>query len=63
MGGWVRQTDDPVLQRLTVPGALLKAGYLTHAREGELLCRDGYAEKIAEGIAEALRMAFSEREE
>ena len=54
------QTDDPVLQRLTIPGALVKAGYLTHDREGELLGRQGYIDKAAEGITEALRQAFAE---
>lgn len=55
------QTDDPVLERLTIPGALLKAGYLTHEREGELLTQEGYAMKVAEGIVAALRGAFDEQ--
>lgn len=59
----LRQLEDPVLLRLTVPGALLKAGYLTHEREGELLTQEGYTEKIAEGIVEALQQAFLELEE
>ncbi len=54
------QTEDPVLQQLTVPGALLKAGYLTHEKEGELLTQEGYADKIAEGIVAALQQAFAE---
>lgn len=57
------QAEDPVLQQLTVPGALLKAGYLTHEQEGELLAREGYTEKIAEGIVAALQQAFAESEE
>lgn len=56
------ETSDPVLQRLTVPGVLLKAGYLTHEREREMLTQQGYVQKVAEGIAEALRQAFEEME-
>ncbi|MBD5528165.1 MAG: N-acetylmuramoyl-L-alanine amidase [Lachnospiraceae bacterium] len=56
------QTQDSILQRLTIPGALLKAGYLTHEREGELLGQQGYIDKVAEGIVEALRQAFDELE-
>lgn len=54
------QTEDMVLQRLTIPGALVKAGYLTHEREGELLTQEGYTQKVAEGIAAALQQAFEE---
>ena len=57
------QAEDPVLQQLTIPGALLKAGYLTHEDEGELLTREGYTEKIAEGIVAALQQAFAEGKE
>lgn len=57
------ETQDPVLQRLTIPGALVKAGYLTHEREGELLGQQGYAQKVAGGIVEALRQAFEEMEQ
>lgn len=56
------ETQDPVLQRLTIPGALVKAGYLTHEREGALLGQQGYVQKVAEGIVEALRQAFEELE-
>lgn len=56
------ETQDPVLQRLTIPGALVKAGYLTHEREGELLGQQGYVQKVAEGIVDALRQAFVELE-
>lgn len=56
------QIDDPVLQRLTVPGALVKAGYLTHEREGELLGRQEYIDKVAEGITKALGQAFTDLE-
>lgn len=52
------ETDDAVLQRLTIPGALVKAGYLTHEREGELLAREGYMQKIAQGIVTALQQAY-----
>lgn len=54
------QTEDMVLQRLTIPGALVKAGYLTHEREGELLTKEGYTQKVAEGIVAALQQAFEE---
>ncbi len=56
------ETQDPVLQRLTIPGALVKVGYLTHEREGALLGQQGYVQKVAEGIVEALRQAFEELE-
>ncbi|MDE5892195.1 MAG: N-acetylmuramoyl-L-alanine amidase, partial [Acetatifactor sp.] len=52
------ETEDAVLQRLTIPGALVKAGYLTHEREGELLAEEGYTKKIAEGIVAALQQAY-----
>ncbi len=57
------QAEDPVLQQLTIPGVLLKAGYLTHEKEGELLTQEGYTDKIAEGIVAALHQAFAEMEE
>ncbi len=56
------QTQDAILQRLTIPGALVKAGYLTHEREGGLLGQQGYADRVAEGIAAALRQAFEAME-
>ena len=52
------ETEDAVLQRLTIPGALVKAGYLTHEREGDLLTQEGYVRKIAEGIVAALQQAY-----
>lgn len=53
------QTEDPVLQRLTIPAALIKAGYITHDREGQLLTSEDYTDEIAEGIVAALQQAFS----
>lgn len=52
------ETEDMVMQRLTIPGALVKAGYLTHEREGELLAQEEYIRKIAEGIVTALWQAY-----
>lgn len=52
--------QDAILQRLTIPGALVKAGYLTHEREGGLLGQQGYIDRVAEGIVAALRQAFEE---
>lgn len=55
-------SEDAVLQRLTIPGALVKVGYLTHEREGKMLGQQGYVDNVAAGITEALRQAFAELE-
>lgn len=55
------ETEDAVLQRLTIPAALVKTGYLTHEKEGGLLAQEGYTRRIAEGIVAALRQAYEQQ--
>ena len=46
--------EDSILQKISIPAAQINVGYLTHPKEGELLGRAEYREKLAQGIADAI---------
>lgn len=46
--------EDSILKDITVPGAQINVGYLTHPEEGELLGLEEYQKKLAQGIADAI---------
>lgn len=46
--------EDSILQDITVTGAQINVGYLTHPMEGELLGLEEYQRKLAQGIADAI---------
>lgn len=46
--------EDSILQDITVAGAQINVGYLTHPAEGELLGLEEYQKALAQGIADAI---------
>lgn len=59
--GLIESTEsDEVLNRIEVPAATVRVGYITHEQEALLLQRKDYAEKIAEGIYQAIMRAYEE---
>jgi len=52
--------DESLLQYMQIPSAVLQIGYVTNENERSLLASDAYEDKLAEGIAEAIREAFEE---
>lgn len=59
--GLVESTDDDiVLAQTQIPAATIRVGYITNAQEAQLLCREDYAQKIAEGIYQAILRAYEE---
>lgn len=46
--------EDVLLEVLDIPGTMLYAGYLTNAKEAELLSKDEYIETVAKGVIAAL---------
>ena len=56
-------SQDVLLQKVQVPAAAIEVGYVTNAEEAGMLSLEEYKMKLAEGIAEAIRTAFAEKEE
>lgn len=52
--------DDSILQEIRVPAAGVELGYLTNEQERVLLSHGSYREKLARGIAEALREVYTD---
>lgn len=50
--------QDILINEATVPAATLKIGYVTNKQENQLLNRDEYLNKVAEGIYYAILQAF-----
>lgn len=50
---------DSILQEISIPAAQINVGYLTHAKEGELLGEAEYREKLAQGIADAITEVYA----
>ena len=51
------QTDD-ILKELQIPAARINLGYLSNEKECTLIQRDGYQEKLAKGIGEAIMEVY-----
>lgn len=60
--GLVPAEEESILQSIEVPAAQLSLGYLTNVQERSLLQRQSYQEKLAKGIAEAIREAYTNTE-
>ena len=59
--GLVESTEnDVVLNQTEIPAATIRVGYITNKQEGILLAREDYAQKIAEGIYQAIMRAYEE---
>lgn len=55
------ETED-ILNYITVPAAIIKAGCITNKQEATLLVREEYQDKIAAGIYNAILKAYEEKE-
>jgi len=51
----VRQNNFRVIVKTTMPAVLLEAGYLSNAQEAKLLFDETYQNKLAAGIADAIK--------
>lgn len=59
--GLIESTEnDEVLNQAEIPAATIRVGYITNEQEGILLGREDYAQKIAEGIYQAIIRAYEE---
>ncbi len=50
--------DEEVILQATVPAAAIRIGYITNSQEAILLSRDDYAQKVADGIYEAVMASY-----
>lgn len=51
------EEEDMIVQKAKIPAVVLQAGYLSNAKEAELLNRGEYRDKIAEGIFQTVKEA------
>ncbi len=51
--------EDSILQKMRIPAAGVELGNLNNEQESELLLQEGYREKLARGIAEAIREVYT----
>ncbi|MDE7251832.1 MAG: N-acetylmuramoyl-L-alanine amidase [Acetatifactor sp.] len=51
--------EESVLQNIRVPAAGIELGYMTNEQESALLSQSDYQERLAAGIAEALREVYT----
>jgi N-acetylmuramoyl-L-alanine amidase len=51
--------EESILQDIRVPAAEIDLGYLTNSQERSLLSQSAYREKLADGIADAIREVYS----
>lgn len=49
--------EDSILQEIEIPAAQLSVGYFSNPKERELLSRESYREKVADGILTAITKA------
>lgn len=56
------QEADMIVQRATVPAALVKVGYATNEKEAELLRMQEYRAAVAEGIFQAINEIYAKAE-
>jgi len=61
--GLLEAPQDSILQRMKVPAAEVRLGYLTNPQEGELLEEESYLEKLAEGLAKAISEVYTSEHE
>ena len=52
--------DDSILHKLRIPAAGVELGNFTNEQEGALLFQESYREKLAQGIAEAIREVYTD---
>lgn len=52
--------DDSILHKLRIPAAGVELGNFTNEQESALLSQESYREKLAQGIAEAIREVYTD---
>jgi len=61
--GLFEATDDNLLQKLQIPAAGVCLGYVSNEQESNLLAKEAYRQKIADGIAEAIKEVYTNQYE
>lgn len=61
--GLVEAADDNLLQKLQIPAAGVELGYISNEQESNLLAAESYRQKIAEGVAAAIKEVYTNRYE
>lgn len=56
------ETEDGILQEISIPAVIICPGYLSHEAEGKLLLQESYQDRIAEGICAGIVETFEELE-
>lgn len=59
-GLFAADETDEVLEGLTIPAATIRVGYLSNEKEAQLLLREDYIDKLAEGIDQAIERIYEE---
>ncbi|MCH5257726.1 MAG: N-acetylmuramoyl-L-alanine amidase [Lachnospiraceae bacterium] len=52
--------EDEVIEKAVVPAAAIRVGYVSNGQEAILLNREDYIQKIADGIYQAILLAYEE---
>ena len=52
------ETEDGILQELSIPAVVVCPGYLSHETEGKLLLQESYQDRIAKGICAGILGAY-----
>lgn len=56
------EEEDMIVQKICIPSAVLKVGYLSNEKESSLLETDVYRDGLAEGICSAVKEFYEKRE-
>lgn len=54
------ESEDVVIEKAVVPAAAIRVGYISNGQEAILLGREDYIQKIADGIYQAILLAYEE---
>ena len=60
LGLFTAEEDCYILQKASVPAALIQVGYLSNTQEAILLQKEDYRQRIADGIYNAIMKAYEE---
>ncbi len=58
----IEETEEGLLQELSIPAVIVHPGYLSHDTEGKLLLKESYQERIAKGICAGILGVYEELE-
>lgn len=54
--------EDMIVQKNSIPSAVIKVGYISNEKEASLLGTDSYREELADGICSAVKEFYEKRE-